>query len=554
MPATVVSALTSITQTLDSTGFSVWKRDGTGGTPSAVDEGDAYEWGVGAASVKVSNQGVVLAFGTGGLNLSAAGIHVYLWALSLVGSLMATRANNGLCIFLSSDATLSSGSNYKMWAVDGSDTYPGGAVRYVMDLSKQATVSVGTLNLADVRWIGFYCDTRPNVAKFDNLILGPIDYGTDHALRVYGTSTTDDLFTDVLAGDDTGGAGGRKVGALSEKEGILYARAGIDLGDDIGTNSADLTDIDKVIVYENPVYYDGASVESALASGFSGLHIVGNATGTTTVQFGKKVGTGDDATGRNGLTIIGRGPGVSFEMSNPDNDSVKIYGSKFEGITGMFEGSNNAAHEFIGNQITNCGQFDPVGAIVIRDLNLVGYAGATGGLLWNANIDIKKARFIANTDGTNDPAAIMVPAAIAGPITADGLQFSGNDFDIRWGATSGTLQVDATGGSNPSTWAAGGTADVDIQNAVTLTIEGCFVGKPLYVIRTDTQAVLIDRICTATTETASFNYPGSDVPVEIRHRVSSTGDSKKKRYTNTDTIRSTGLFHTINMFDDNLAS
>src|SRR3990167_11525808 len=109
MPATVVSNLTNISLVNANTGFSVWKKDGTGGTPAAISETDVFIQGTGSCSVKVSNQGVILAYGTGGLDLSAANTHLYIWVNMLAGGLMKTRALSGLSIFLSSDAILTTG-------------------------------------------------------------------------------------------------------------------------------------------------------------------------------------------------------------------------------------------------------------------------------------------------------------------------------------------------------------------------------------------------------------------------------------------------------------
>lgn len=410
MAATVINALTSVSLVNDNTGFSVWKRDGTGGVPGAISEVDVYLQGTGACSVKVSNQGIVLAYGTGGLNLSATGTHVYIWVNMLAGGLMATRANNGLCVCLSSDATLSSGSNYSFWAVDGSDTYPGGWVRYVIDVSKTRTTGAGTLNLSSVQHIGMYCDTRPNVAKFENLVIDRIDYTTHGTgLRVYGTSTTDATWADILAADE--GTIGNKYGVVTSKEGIIYVRGTIELGDDVGTNAATLTDTDSIVVFESPKYYNGTSVVDAVSSTFQQLNIVGNGTGATSVTFGAKVGSGDTASGRNGVTLVQSDVPVTIDFDDGNANSVLVYGSSFQGISGGLSWGTNTNHESIGNSFSGCTTFDPVGGIVIRDCSFIGVyddgtadASTRAALLWNASIDIKNSNFIANSHSSSDVA------------------------------------------------------------------------------------------------------------------------------------------------------
>ena len=410
MAATVINALTSVSLVNDNTGFSVWKRDGTGGTPGPQSETDVYLQGTGACSVKVSNQGIVLAYGTGGLNLSATGTHVYIWVNMLAGGLMATRANNGLCVCLSSDATLSSGSNYSFWAVDGSDTYPGGWIRYVVDVSKTRTTGAGTLNLSSVQHIGMYCDTRPNVAKFENLVIDRIDYAVaGTGLRVYGTSTTNATWADILAEDE--GNISNKYGVVTSKEGIIYVRGAIELGDDVGTNAATLTDTDSIVVFESPKYYNGSAEVDVVSSSFQQLKIVGNGTGATSVTFGAKVGSGDTASGRNGVTFVQSGAPVTIDFDDGNANTVFVYGSSFQEISGGLSWGTNTNHESIGNSFSGCTTFDPVGGIVIRDCSFVGVyddgtadASTRAALLWNSSMDIKNCNFIANSHSSSDVA------------------------------------------------------------------------------------------------------------------------------------------------------
>lgn len=425
MVATIVSGLTNVSLVNDNTGFSVWKRDGTGGTPSAISETDVFLQGTGACSVKVSNQGVVLAYGAS-LDLSASNTHVYIWANMLAGPLMHDRADAlpGLGIFLGYDASIS-GTNYDIWAVDGADTYPGGWVRYVIDVSKTPTISNGTAALNSVDWVGMYCNTQPNTAKFDNLVIDRIDYTTSGTgLRVYGTSTTDDMWQDILDADE--GTVGNKYGVATSKEGIIYLRGSIEFGDDVGTNAANLTDVDKVIVVENPTYYNGTAEADCLASGFNQYRIVGNGTGATTVTWGKKVGSGDTAQGRNGLLYINNAPGTQFDWDDGNANTVQMYGSTWRGFDGTtFSWGTNTAHEMIGCTIDQCAQFDPVGGIVMRNNTFSGHTtDNSGALLWNSSIDIKNCNFLANTDGTNDPSGIehsAVTIVESGTITtADG--------------------------------------------------------------------------------------------------------------------------------------
>lgn len=544
MPATIVSGLTNITLANNNTGFGVWKRDGTGGTPTAVSETDVFIQGTGACSVKVSNQGVVLAYATGGLNLSAAGTHLYIWCNMLAGGLMATRASNGLCIFVSSDATLTTGANYKMWAVDGSDTYPGGWVRYVIDLSKTATVTTGTLNLSSVQHVGMYCDARPNVAKFDNLVIDRIDYTTGTGLRVYGTSTTDDTFGDILTADQ--GTIGNKYGIVTSKGGIIYCRGRIELGDDVGTNASNLTDVDKTVVWENPVYYNGSSVVSCVSSTFYRLDFKGNGTGNTSIQLGKKVGIDDTARGRNGITFQSAAPAVTMDFDDGQVNTAKVYGSTFRNITGGLSWGTNTAHEFIGSTVDQSAQFDPVGGIIIRNCVFSGHTGTNASLLWNSNINIVNCSFIANADATNNPAGIQHSAT--GTVTYNGLSFSGNDVDVYLSATSGTLTINSTNGTNAATSRTDGTSSVSIINAVNIVLTNLVAGSRIYIYNNTDSTVIFNQVEATTTFSQSVNYAG-DKSLTIRVRNASSSPSYKA-FETTGTLTSAGFSLVVNQVVD----
>jgi hypothetical protein len=445
----------------DNTGFSVWKRDGTGGTPSAISETDVFLQGTGACSIKVSNQGIALAYATSSLDLSASGTHVYIWVNMLAGGLMATRASNGLCIILSSDGTLSSGSNYSMWAVDGADTYPGGWVRYVIDISKTRSAGVGTLNLASVEYIGMYCDTRPNVAKFDNLVIDRIDYAVaGTGLSVYGTSTTDELFQDILDADE--GTIANKYGVVTSKEGIIYVRGTIALGDDVGVNAATLTDIDKVVVFESPQYYNGSDVVDAVSTAFQQLKLVGNGTGATSVTFGKKVGSGDTASGRNGLILIQSGIDVTIDFDDGNVDTANIYGTTLQAVTGTISWGTNTAHECLGNSVSGCEQFN-TGSVIVRNTNFVNTASSVGATIWGTGTDIVNCSFIANGD------AIEMTSTTNQDY--DGLNFSGNTFDTHLNNGGTDIDISKTNGSNPTTQrSTGGGTITYVGAAVTMLV------------------------------------------------------------------------------------
>ena len=217
------------------------------------------------------------------------------------------------------------------------------------------------------------------------------------------------MWADILAEDE--GNISNKYGVVTSKEGIIYVRGTIELGDDVGTNAATLTDTDSIVVFESPKYYNGTSVVDAVSSTFQQLNIVGNGTGATSVTFGAKVGSGDTASGRNGVTLVQSDVPVTIDFDDGNANTVLIYGSSFQGISGGLSWGTNTNHESIGNSFSGCTTFDPVGGIVIRDCSFVGVyddgtadASTRAALLWNSSMDIKNSNFIANSHSSSDVA------------------------------------------------------------------------------------------------------------------------------------------------------
>lgn len=412
MVATVVSGLTNIALVNDNTGFAVTKLFGGGSGTSAISSTEVFISGTGSCGFRVVGNGV-LAYATGGLDLSASNTHLYIWANHLAGGISGTRDTTaspgpGVGIFLGYDSTLSDENNYDIWAVDGFDYGAGGWKRYVIDVSKTPTISAGTQNLASVQYVGMHA-TVTGTARFDNFYIDRMDYTTGPGLVAYGTSTADGLFADMLDADE--GTTSNKYGILTSRSGITYVRGRLVLGDSAGTNAAALTDTDSILVYEDVRYYDGTADASAISDTLYRFDIVGNTTGSTSVQFGKKVGTGDSATGRNGVLVSSAGKKVTVSLDDGNVNSALIYGTEFRGISGDITWGTNTAHELIGSSFNGCSQFDPVGGVEIRACNFLdllddGVADASNNaaLLWNNSIDIKNCGFIANSHTSSDVA------------------------------------------------------------------------------------------------------------------------------------------------------
>jgi len=521
---------TNVSFVNDNTGFSVWKRDGTGGTPSAISEADVFLQGTGACSVKVSNQGVALAYGTGGLNLSAANTHVAIWCQMLAGPLMKVRDSTtvpGLAIVLSSDATLSTGSNYKFWAVDGSDTYPGGWVRYVIDISKTASTSQGTLNLSSVQHIGMYCNTQPNVAKFDNLVIDRIDYMTPgQGLKI--TGTTPETWEALYTADNNVS---NKYGVIRKTHGVYTLKGSVEIGDDSGTAATTWTDAaGSIVTFQNPRYYNGTVDALSVSDDFYQIKFRGNATGATNITFGSVVGSGDDRQGVKGGTITTAGPEWSLDASTDiaHLTTVKIYGMNLDGagrgltfndgnktsiISCAFIGCGEVTMGTTNNgaEMLSCAVIDPDDSTSAQNRGLRFASQPTH--------NVKKVSFITSGTPTTQH-MVHFPVAADYSIAFDAIKFFGTYAStVYHGENSGTnadVTINKTNGANPDGTKFNNTASGTVTDTASFnhTVTGLSSGAQVVWIRQSDEAELENL--TESGGSATYVHPGGSVPVWVQ--------------------------------------
>jgi len=364
---------------------------------------------------------------------------------------------------------LGDGTNTRAYYVGGGDVTMftrRGWVRALLDTDnlpsnydQLAGSSAPTLSAITLIGVGGIQPTKVT-GNSPNFFWDSLDYcsNSTHALQITGgSSSVPGTFADIVSADDTGGYGiVRQIQA-----GIYGIQGRLLFGATSGATSTYFKETDSILIFEKPPV--------TVSDGYYQIVVTGTSTGTTSVVFGNKVGSGDDAVGANGCTFMSAGPAAKFYCASADVDELDIYGCKFYKLNNGVTVGPDSSHEFIGNTIDQCGQAD-VGSAVVRNCTFSGYtADADAALLWSNNINIKNCAFNSNTDATNDPHAIEHPDS--GNFTYDGLTFSGNDYDINFSAASGTLTINATNGANPSTYEiTGGGTSVTINNAVSVNV------------------------------------------------------------------------------------
>jgi hypothetical protein len=436
-------------------------------------------------------------------------MHVFIWInyLSMFNLEAVSTSGGGLYLIVGSST-----GNYKAFCIADSTTtarYNGGWKLFVVDPTKTATWEVGTPNMAAVTFFGAGVYTNASF-RADNLFIDAIKVG--HGIRAYGTGTSSDSWADITA-DDMGTEANR-WGIVQEQDGILYAYGRIDIGDDQGTNSTTFSDSGKVIQWVKQEYYDNTGTWVPLiADNFMGLKIVDNSTGSTSFTDGVIVGTDR---GRSGSTFNGSSLSDTFvelgtNFSNSGSD-INLYNTSFNRLYGGITWVNDSDHVFYSGTVNECGQFDPVGAPVIRNCIFAQTTDVDSALLWNESINIQDCNFIANSVG----AAIEMPSAAGTPYSYIKLYFSGNTYDVLNSSGSAiTVSKAGTPGSNPSTYEG---SSVTFTASFTHTLTGLAENTEVTYVRVSDGVELfhVENV-TATGETNYSHSGGETVDILIVH-------------------------------------
>ena len=536
-----------------------WSENG--GT-SLVYDPATFIYGVRSMGIKAAsksgwtyiNKTTALDFSSGG---NQEGEFLYIWINASAPAAFDDIVNNGIAIRVGSSTTV-----YREWTIGGGGVdemngWTGAWKCFVLDPTTAGSNDNGTYDDSNVDYIGVWVDTDVSV-RAETIFIDQIACG--NGLRI--TGTWDDstypggAWDEVLAYCTTYAS--RAWGMVQEREGIFYVYGKIYIGDTGQSTVTSFEDSGKVIQFGTSQYYNASSAwVSTMPTDAAGIIIEDHASYTTDFIDGVIVGT---ANGRSGSTYIGNDDqDIIFDLYGGNNAASETlcYGTVFKDIRGTFNSGNDAGHKFLSCSFLKCGQFDPVGAPVIRNCTFAETTDIDASLLWNSNIDIQRCAFIANTLG----AAIEHPAQ--GTFGYTDLLFSSNTYDILYSAaaSSGVLTINATDSDPSSSEITNSTGNsVSIVNAVNINIyvkdaiNNPIEGASVAVYKASDDTELMNELSAVTTglATESYNYTGS-TDVYIRVRKSTDGT----RYTpviTTGTIGSTGLTLTVVLNVDNIAT
>lgn len=440
--------------------------------------------------------------GSGGLG----GTLVYVWTLAL--GAMDTFTNGGIQILLGD------GTNRVGFHVGGSDKagfrHNDGPVAwqcFVIDtanLPTQRTVNAGSfaaLNFSSITQVGVGFKTLAKAkGGVANCWVDAIRYGNGGLTITGGSAGDPGTFAQIAAADRSTGTG-QAYGICRELGAGAYGLQGpLVFGN--GATSTLFHDRNATVVFE----------DRGVGPDKYSISVTGSA---CVFKLGTKVGTGDTATGADGVAlVVPTTQAASFLATHSAISSSLVYGSRFDGFKSGFElcsAAEGANHEFIGCIVNNSAKVRP-GRVQLRDVTFSGHTGSAA-LLWDPNINIKNCGFSNNTSPTNNPSAVEHP--LSGTFIYDGLTFSSNDFDVL-NSSGGPVTINATNGSNPATTSSLSTGTVTINNTVLHRLSGLREFTEVTYVRQSDSSVLfhLENVGANGLSEYSYNYSG-DTLVDI---------------------------------------
>lgn len=469
--------------------------------------------------------GTALDFSSGGAD---EGQMLWVWGngllpLTSTGTTTA-GAIGGLGIVLSDNATTS--NSWALWTFYGSENYPGGFVKMVVDPRLRPTASGGTFaatSLSAIRRVGIFF-VSDNAAKggADAAILDAIDLGS--GLRIYGSGTPDAGFKDLIDADE--GTLNNRYGvvkSLDSTSDIIQIQGVLEIGS--GNNAQTVfDDINRIVAFNNPQYVSTSVTPqvfiNSLPDTFQQVKFVGNSTSGTIIRMGEKVGAGDNARGRNGCAILGS---LDYRQSFLFNDNglvdnCLLYGTTIRNFTSQMTWLNTpTGHEFIGSTADGCREFTADSGVIIRNSTFQNSYQFDPSFRWNSGTNVKNSNFIANEYGIHH--------TFTGTFIYDNLQFSDNTTDILFTYNpSGTLIIQATNGANPGGGTPGLSGDINsqiiIENTVLLTLTDIVPGSEVRIYESNPTGVFpVELAGTESEDDGTFeyayNYTGLDFDADI---------------------------------------
>lgn len=481
---------------------------------------------------------------------------IYIWANCGVVGLLLSKASGGFKVRFTGPST----ANYWDAYVGGNDSWPnavaGGWVQFAIDVTSARATAVtngwtgGTAPAnSAIQHIGIAATTSAMTKVSDNTWvdaiwrLPPNTAGILVQGRNGGTTpwTFADMYTQLGVG-----SGALKLGPGGTY--VLNTPIQIGISD---TTTHEFSDSNQTILWDNQEYITDSLYK---------LSALGNAGGTTNVTLGVKTGTGDDATGAQGVVFQAAASGARFSLDfdDPDVDLVGLYGC-------TFTHAGDAQLDDPAVEAIGCLFLDTTGATLsngrFQRCSVVDPNVATG-VAWGITDDLTDIKFCTfQSNGVGHAIELTTPRVATQ--ASKGNLFSGyaaqggtaNDRAI-YNNTAGAVTINVTNLGDTPSYRDGTSASTTVNNAVDVTItvldpaNSPISTAQVAVYRTSDDAEIMNQDTNASgVATTTFNYTGA-TPVYIRVRKSSTGSTRYTNISTTGSITASGLNVTLTMRTD----
>jgi len=234
-----------------------------------------------------------------------------------------------------------------------------------------------------------------------------------------------------------------------------------------------------------------------IVDGFYGINVLGSATNTVNVTWGIKSGTGNDATGSQGVTVqsdsLQTGTRWYLDVNDANIDSFNAYGCTF--INGELFSLDQNNVEVISTAFVNCDEaVQSLGSNTsLFQRNSVVNANTADATAFLKSVDLDNIKY--NTFNFSDGHAIEI-TTLAAALTGE--TFLGNNFS-GYNATTGStdaaiynnsgqsVTINVTGGNLVDTSYRNGTsATTTINNNVAITVTNMKDNTEVRVFQTST--------------------------------------------------------------------
>ena len=382
--------------------------------------------------VKTAGDNTIIFTPTSAVDLSGIK-HVRWWILLTHGNILNTEVNGGLQFWVSD------GSNTGYWKIMGRDTYPGGWINPVIDVSKACDSGTKPSNMNAITTMGFRINLTAagkNAINtwFDNLIIcdglivhgdvGGDYFGFGHIYDIENTATG-------------------SWGVLRKFGGQYFSVGSLEIGDSGSTAATKFKAKSSILVFEN------RRVNNVLYK----LNAADGGSDTKTTEFilGDKAGS----SGIEGCYIRTQDTSQTCKYTidgatDADVTVFKLYGTTFFDASGSFFPSYyTASVETLNCNFEQCGEIFP-GPSTVKYSNIISAD--------DIGIRISgSAHHVTNCNFISCPNAVELPSTAS--ISYDANMFSNNTYDAI--NTSGQeVIVNKTNGSNPSNYNPGGSVVV----------------------------------------------------------------------------------------------